>query len=279
MKLRDLKNLFGIKPKPVSYGFQVNSFDLPQDGRVEYAQWLHPAESPKTIEQSVVDELRRYISPGDVAIDIGAHTGDTTIPLALAAEKNGCVIALEPNSYVFPVLEKNASLNLEKTKIKPLNFAATLQSGEFEFEYSDAGFCNGGFHEGISKWRHGHAFELKVRGENVGNYLESNFPELIPRITFIKIDAEGYDYSILKSIENLILKQKPFIKCEVYKHLNEEKRRKLFEYVSGFGYKIYKVEQEDDYKGEAVTIEKLMNWKHYDIFAVPDSKRTGLYTN
>lgn len=57
-------------------------------------------------------------------------------------------------------------------------FAATPESGEYEFEYSDAGFCNGRLHEGISKWRHGHAFNLKVRGENLQSYIAETFAAL-----------------------------------------------------------------------------------------------------
>jgi len=104
-----------------------------------------------------------------------------------------CVFALEPNKYVFPVLKKNSKLNLDKTNIVPLMFAATKTDGEFEFNYSDSGFCNGGFHENISKMRHAHAFSLKIEGRNLLKYLEVEPPELIPKIRFIKMDAEGYD--------------------------------------------------------------------------------------
>jgi FkbM family methyltransferase len=269
LKPRDLINILGIKPKPVKYGFEVISFELAHEGRIEYAQWLHPAESKKKISQSEVDELRKFISPGNAAIDIGAHSGDSTIPMALAAGRNGCVLAWEPNPYVFPVLEKNASLNRDKTNIVPLMFAATSEPGEYEFEYSDSGFCNGGWHEGISQWRHGHSFKLKVRGENLEWYLEKHYPDLIPKIRFIKVDAEGYDYQILHSLDNLINKQRPFVKCEIYKHLNFEKRARLFDLLSGWNYDIFKIESESNYMGEKVTKENLTKWRHYDVFCLP----------
>ena len=66
MKLRELPHLLGWKPAPRTYGFEVRRFTLPRDGVVEYAQWLHPAETPKVIRQEVVDELRTFIRPGDV---------------------------------------------------------------------------------------------------------------------------------------------------------------------------------------------------------------------
>ena len=269
MKPRDLISILGIKPKPVKYGLEINSFEFAGDGRIEYAQWLHPAESKKEISQSAVDELRKFISPGAVAIDIGAHSGDSTIPMALAAGAGGCVLALEPNPYVFPVLEKNASLNSDKTNIIPLMFAATSVPGEYEFEYSDSGFCNGGLHEGISQWRHGHSFKLKVRGENLERYLEQHHADLISKIRYIKVDAEGYDYQILHSLGNLINRQRPSIKFEIYKHLNFEKRARLFDLLVGWDYDIFRIESESNYMGEKVTKENLTKWRHYDVFCLP----------
>ena len=52
--------------------------------------------------------------PGDAAIDIGAHTGDTALPVALAVGPQGAVFALEPNPFTYKVLIANAGLNREK---------------------------------------------------------------------------------------------------------------------------------------------------------------------
>src|SRR5579862_4242695 len=117
VKLKELPYFLGLQPGPKTYGYKVKSFELPVDGTVEYAQWLHPSETKKEITQASVDALRKFLVSGDVAIDIGAHTGDSTIPIALAVGKQGCVLALEPNRYVFPVLTQNAELNKDKTNI------------------------------------------------------------------------------------------------------------------------------------------------------------------
>ncbi|MGH9594436.1 MAG: hypothetical protein ACRD5L_15200, partial [Bryobacteraceae bacterium] len=77
MKLKELPYLLGLQPAPKTFGYELKQFDLPKDGRVEYAQWLHPNETKKRITQQSVDDLREFLAPGDVAIDIGAHTGDS----------------------------------------------------------------------------------------------------------------------------------------------------------------------------------------------------------
>jgi len=269
MKLKELLYLVGIRPAPKKYGHKVVDFQLQQDGLVQYAQWLHPGESDKQMKQAAVNELRKYVSPGDVAIDIGAHSGDTTIPLALAAGPKGCVLALEPNPYVYPVLEKNAQLNRSKTNIVPLMFAAVTEPGEVTFEYSDEGYCNGGRHEGISKWKHAHAFKLNVRGENLEAYLAKHYAELISRIRFIKVDAEGYDFYVLSSLKNLLVKQQPYIKAEVFKHLSNEQREKLYDFLVELGYDVRLFESDDNYCGQKLGRDELMSRPHYDLFCVP----------
>src|SRR3972149_11952529 len=70
-------------------GHELREFQLAPDGRIEFAQWLHPNDRPIVITQSAVDALRRFVRPGDFVIDVGAHTGDTTGPMALAAGAAG----------------------------------------------------------------------------------------------------------------------------------------------------------------------------------------------
>lgn len=269
MKLKEIFYIFGMQPKPRKYSWQVMEYDLPEDGLVQYAQWQHPAETIKPVRQPEVDQLRKFLSEGDVAIDIGAHSGDTAIPMALAVGKSGCVLALEPNPYVFPVLEKNSTLNSDKTNIRPLMFAATPEPGEFYFEYSDEGFCNGGLHDRISKWRHGHAFKLKVQGDHLPSYLKQNYPDLISKVRFIKVDAEGFDYQILKSMEDLLAEVKPFIRAEVYKLTPIEVRQEFFDFLIKLGYEVIRINDELDYSGKQLTSETLMEMKHYDIFCIP----------
>jgi FkbM family methyltransferase len=272
VKARELFYLLGFRPTPRTYGSEVVAFVLPREGHVEYARWLHPREKPKVLTQESVDQLRRFLRPGDVAIDIGAHTGDSTIPMALAVGKTGVVLALEPNPYVFPILKKNSQLNSGKTTIIPLPFAATPEDGQQEFEYGDAGFCNGGLHENVSRWKHGLAFKLKVTGKNLEQYLAAEHPQLVPRIRYVKVDAEGYDLTVLLSLSNLIRQYRPFLRAEVYKWTGRAQREGLLEFLHGAGYSVWQVQDEGNYCGEAITAERLMQWAHYDIFAAPQSE-------
>lgn len=269
MRLKDIPILFGIKPKAREYGIDIVTVHLPLDGDFSLAQWQHPKSGKIGVDQQEINELRSFLKAGDVAIDIGAYVGDTAIPMAVAVGRSGKVLALEPNKYVFEVLKKNAALISSKGNIIPLPFAATPSDCEMEFEYSDPGFCNGGFHEGISQWKHGHVYKLKVQGKNLTGYLKQNFNDLINSIRYIKVDAEGFDLAVLESISEIIETQRPFIRVEVFKHTDINYRKKLFAFLRRFKYNIHLFGGHTRYQAQPLHEEDLMKWKHYDLFAIP----------
>jgi FkbM family methyltransferase len=222
MTFKGILNYLGIKPKPKIYGCSVIQVNLEEFGPIDFARWQHPAEGEKTIEVGILKVLQSFLKSGDFCIDIGAHSGDTTVPMALVVGKDGCVLALEPNKYVYATLEKNASLNKEKTNIIPLLAAATETNGTFYFQYSDPGFCNGGLHKGISLRKHRHHFKLQVNGIKLEEALRKDYSQWLPKIRYIKMDTEGYDLFVLKSIVGVIDEFHPYIRAEVYEHTTLE---------------------------------------------------------
>ena len=270
MKIKNLFQLFGIRGKPKHYTYEMHDFDLGGGTIIHYAQWLHPRESKKSITVEIVDAYREILNEGDFCIDIGAHTGDSTLPIALAVKKTGCVLALEPNPYVYHVLEKNAKTNRQITDIRTMMVAASNKEGFLEFEYSDSGFCNGGRHEGISVLAHGHAFKLMVFCVDIEKELREDFSDLLPRLKFIKIDVEGFDLYVLRSMINIIKTYRPIVKAEVFKKTDRKYRLELLSFFQELDYSIYKIAEEPIKSGPLLTEENLEEWKHYDILCLPD---------
>ncbi|HUK34340.1 MAG TPA: FkbM family methyltransferase [Vicinamibacterales bacterium] len=268
MKLKDLPKALGLRGRVREYPIELFDITL-TDADIRFARWLHPLEREKTVTQESVDALRRFLRPGDVAIDIGAHTGDSTLPMALAVGVEGTVFALEPNPYVFKVLELNATLNPASTHIVPLMFAAMTQDGEYEFEYSDQGFCNGGFHASVSAWTHGHFSRLRVQGRNLFDYLRIHAPDALSKVTFVKIDTEGFDRAVVATLSDLLKAARPYLKTEIYKHMPEAEREGYFDDLRRLGYRLYKC-GDVEYRGEELRSPgDLSRWRHFDVFAVP----------
>jgi FkbM family methyltransferase len=269
VKLKDLPRALGLRGPVREYTTEVVRVSL-GDGPIRFARWQHPAEREKTVSQENVDALRGFLRRGDVAIDVGAHTGDSTLPIALAVGAEGTVFALEPNPYVFKVLELNASLNPASTHIVPLMFAAMPADGEFDFEYSDEGYCNGGFHQAISAWRHGHFSKLRVQGRNLLEYLRATAPELLTKVRFVKIDTEGFDRSVAHTLAPLLRTSRPYLKTEIYKHMPAVERTAYFNDLRDLGYVCFKC-GDVEYRGEPLRHHSdLSKWRHFDVFAVPE---------
>jgi FkbM family methyltransferase len=256
-----------------TYGHEVNCFALEREGAIEYARWLHPFEKPKTITQADVDGWRAFLRDGDVAIDVGAHTGDTTVPMALACGPSGLVVAVEPNPHVFRVLDVNARLNPGRAAgVLALNFAATEDDGEFEFHYWDAAFGNGGYLSRLHNQRHGHRYPLRVIGRNLERELRARIADRLAMLKLIKTDAEGYDAAVLHSMRTLIDERRPVLVCEVHKKLDAGERLHLHDELARPGYRLYRYVAGAQPIGERIGGEDFNRWPHFDVVAIPDDR-------
>jgi FkbM family methyltransferase len=264
---KKLKNTFK------EYGYEIKDFVIDTIGDIQYAQWLHPFEKPKELTYDHVLFYKKLCKEGDLIVDIGAHSGDTTVPMALCVGKDGLVLGIEPNKYVYKILEKNASLNKDKTNIISLCFAATSEDGNFTFNYSDASFCNGGFLSQIEDNAHKHNYALEVEGRNLQNYLLKYHLERLDKCSLIKIDAEGYDKEILKTIPEILTNYRPALMVECYKKLNQKERDELFDVLDDFNYDLFYLE-DFEAKNELTKIHRnnMNDEKHFEILGLHRSK-------
>ena len=268
--VNSIQDLFFVKKEFVKYGQSVAEFDLAEEGKIKFAQWLHPNESPVHIDQSTVDFYKQFVKKGSLVIDIGTHTGDTTVPMAIAAGPQGLTLGLEPNPHLYPTIKMNAGLNKEKTNIIALNFAATTHDGEFTFASGDASFNNGGIMGFSTNIKKNNRYTFQVQGKNLQEYLFKEYPNWLDRLTLIKIDAEGYDKEILKTMPLLIQKYKPTIITECFKHLTSSERNDLFDTLSNHGYQLYFIDDFGNKNMPAITREGMNSRKHFDLVAIPN---------
>jgi FkbM family methyltransferase len=260
------------RPVPFAqWGTEICDHQLPGDGPVQFAHWKHPSMGPQGICQADVDGLRMYIREGDFAIDVGAHTGDTAVPMALAAGETGRVLALEPNRHVFEILQQNASLNRSRCRIDPRCVAATESDGQYTFHYGDASYCNGGA-RGPRWWNPlKRKFPLAVEGRNLLVLLEQEYAAWLPRLAFVKVDAEGYDRQILATILPVLVRYRPVVRAEVFKKLGRHERRALWDMLAGAGYEVFRHVGGARPQGRPIARDGMGAERHFDILAIPCS--------
>lgn len=254
------------------YPYRIDTFHLEGDGQVKFANWENPLIEPKEVRQSQVDFFRKFIRNGDLVIDIGANIGDTTVPMAIAAGKEGLTLGFDPNPYVYTILEANAKLNKDKTNIQPVLNAVSTKEEEFYFISSEATFANGGISPTKESIHGKYICPEKIKGVNLLDYLRGNHSEQLNKLSFIKIDTEGYDKEILKSIADLIKEYKPGLVAESFGKSSNEAKEELFHVISMHGYRLFYFE---DFAMEAKTQEiktarEMTLWKKtMNIYAVP----------
>jgi len=254
------------------YPPKVDSFVLKEEGRIDFVNWSNPLVARVIINQEMVDFFKKFIKKGDLVIDIGANIGDTTVPMALAAGSSGITLGFEPNSYVFKILEKNASVNKEKQNIVPLNYAISVKEEEFYYVSSEASFANGAISPTKESAHGKFVLPNKIKGVNLMTLLEEKYPDQLEKLSFIKIDTEGYDKEIIKSIAGLIEKYKPVIVAESFGDSTPEAKMELFDVIKQHGYEIFYFE---DFNINARIIKlqeskEMTNWKKtINIYAIP----------
>jgi FkbM family methyltransferase len=221
------------------YSPVIETFQLKDLGEIQFANWDNPLALPYQLSSDMVDFFKQFIKEGDLVIDIGANIGDTTVPIALCAGKSGLTLGFDPNPYVFRILEANSKLNPDKTNIHPINCAISTTEEEFYFISSEASFSNGGISR-TKESKHGKFIQPnKIKGVNLLRFLQEKYPDWVSKLSFIKIDTEGYDKEILKSIGDLISAYKPVIIAESFGKSTNEQKMELYEVIAKHGYDIY----------------------------------------
>jgi len=256
------------------YPYEIGRFELAEEGVIEFANWLNPLVAPKVLRQEEVGFFKKFVKKGDLVIDIGANIGHLSVAVALANGKEGLTLSFDPNPHVFKILEVNARLNPDKTNIHPLNVAITEQEDTFFYRSSEASFNNGGISKDGSAFHGQFALPTKVRGIVLEQFLLKEYPTWAPKMSLVKIDTEGYDKEIIKSIRGLLERYKPVVISECFGKSTPEQRTEHFNLLADLGYKMYHI------KGffadtPVVPIEKpqdMNRWKHFDFFAVNEQK-------
>jgi FkbM family methyltransferase len=221
------------------YPAKIEVFDLGKYGSIEFANWSNPLVNQIKIDSPMVEFFNQFIKEGDLAIDIGANIGDTTVPMAICTGKTGLTIGFDPNPFVLKILSKNASLNQDKYKLEPQPFAISTRDEEFYFVSSEASFANGAI-SSTKESLHGKFVQPeKVYGVNLKAFLEKNYQNWISKLSFIKIDTEGYDKEIIKSISDLIAEYKPVIIAESFGASSDEAKIELYDVIQTKGYEIF----------------------------------------
>jgi len=138
---------------------------------------------------------------GNIVFDIGAYVGDTALWFSKAVGPQGKVYAFEPEPSNFEKLKANLERN-NVTNVIPLQLALSENEGEMQI-------ASGGGISVITET----AGDTSVKVTTVDKFVEAN---KLPRVDFIKMDAEGHELKVLAGARETIKTFKPSLALSTY---------------------------------------------------------------
>lgn len=181
-----------------------------------------------TYEAGTISVLEKFLHPGDVFLDVGAHIGLFSCVAARFVGDSGFVYAVEPHPEAYDKLRENTRVN-KLQNVCAVNVALGAEEGEAHI-FSDKDKATASLihpeniHRGLGK---------QIHVTTIDTLIENG---MIRVPTFMKVDVEGFELEVLKGARDLLSSSKAPIICVEY----EQQR--------GNTYKIYKfLESVNDY--------------------------------
>lgn len=161
-----------------------------------------------------VDALARFIGPDAICIDVGAHAGSWTRPLARLVSPKGHVYAFEGLPYYSEVLGLTMSL-LRLRNVTVVNRVVTDHNKPVRLKWKD--------HRGNRLTGLTHVVGLgEDDAEDLIEAQSTTLDEFISsegiqpsRIAFVKGDVEGGELMVVRGAEKLIAQSRPIFYLEV----------------------------------------------------------------
>ena len=164
------------------------------------------SESGLGYEERLQNLYSSVLQRGDHCIDIGAHVGRHTIPMACSVGDHGTVTSFEPNPDIASILRNRIS-NLSLDNVEILEYALSDVNTETAFVVAvdlpeESGLRKRSVYNAPTETK-----EIRVEVKRLDD-MGLNEPR------FLKIDTEGAEYAVLLGAHELLRSHKPVIAFE-----------------------------------------------------------------
>ena len=176
----------------------------------------------------------KYLRPGDVVFDLGAHQGFLAMLAGKLVGDQGKVYAFEASPTNFSRMTRNIQLN-DVRNCTAIHAAVCDHSGTIEFSNS--------VHDNSNTLVHSSPYFINqpavvVPAVSVDECVRQR--ELQPP-DFMKIDVEGAEYDALKGAECVLSRKRPLLYLETHNIHNPGVDDRCLSYLQGLGYRTLEV--------------------------------------
>ena len=152
------------------------------------------------------EKVKKYIKPGDTVIDVGGNLGFFVLILNEIIGNEGRIFSFEPSMRLKARLEKTIKIN-NIQNVTIVNLALGESEGSTTLHYNPK---QSGLSSIVSDFESGSLSE-EIRITTLDKFSEN----ISDRVSFIKIDTEGYEPQVLKGAKELIKRDNPTIYIEL----------------------------------------------------------------
>lgn len=188
----------------------------------------------------IAHNIKKYLPKGGIFIDAGGGVGYFSAIASDVVGVSGQVHCFEPNPAEAGIIRKMIKKN-SQSNITLNNYALGVDECDHNYYIQQMGGpTSNSMIDGILE----HIDEvINVRTRRLDNYL---LEKEINSVSLIKIDVEGYEYYVLKGLEDYFKKttRKPPIICEIF--IPAYKNTHFFlddlaNYMADYGYQAYSI--------------------------------------
>ncbi len=166
--------------------------------------------------------LPYLISPGMNVIDAGAHYGIYSIILSQLCGYKGEVFAYEPVPEFRRILKRNVEVyKLLNIRVKQMALSDTDGIGVIHFD------------KDRSRTSIRTDFKRTLNSKIINLTSLDSMLKVTPKISFIKIDTEGFDSKVIRGMHQLMIRDEPIVQFEIN---NSESRAEIMDLFLKVGY-------------------------------------------
>jgi len=197
--------------------------------------------------------LRKCLTSGDTAVDVGAHKGEI-LDIILSCSPQQAHWAFEPIPWLYD------SLRQRYTSLQVHPFALSKQSGETAFQIVRDDLAYSGIRQRNYRHASPHIETVQVQMRTLDDLIPPHQP-----IRLIKIDVEGGEYDVLLGAKRTISTHHPVLIFEFGKGASEHYEigpNDMFDLLESLQYRVYTL---SDFLREQIPLTRSAWCAHYDL--------------
>lgn len=202
---------------------------------IDFAIYLTGYFEPRTVAA-----YRRLLTPGGVAIDIGANMGAHTLHLANCVGRDGCVLTFEPALEPYRRLIGNIARNPHiGSRIRPMQ---TMLVASPDATPEPATYASWPLHPQPDAHHLHLGVALSTDGASASTLDDAVAATGLDRVDLIKLDVDGYELEVLQGALTTLEHHRPDIILEFCPYTLEEQGQEPSEMpnlLRKLGYQFY----------------------------------------